>query len=251
MLRVLCGEAPKYLLDTAVTLFNIEHRNDWFNDPLVEEMIKDIDKTDHIADAVFKSPVLGTIPATSLSGGVKGLILILKSKQLNDYDAMRSCIFGNNCVKWLIKLSYLADFTIYMSHYLNFYYGGNYSKDFDGYHNTPVNAVGRDNEPLSTCGELMRYFEDNDTYENKCYPLQREIENARLMKSLKQCEDPAYLKYIHENHPYVIPMNDPYSIAYSKLAVKLDEAKTEEERAEIFKQMDELRRERLRKQRGN
>lgn len=234
MLKIICGEKPKYLLDTAVTLFNLEYNKDWFNDPLVKEMIKDIDKTEHIKDALFESPVLGTIPATTLSGGVKGLILILKSEQLDDYDAMRSSIFGDNCVKWLIKLSYLKDFTIYMSHYLDFYFGGNYSDDFDGFEHTPINAIGANNEPLSTCGEIMQYFIDNDTFEYKGDILQREMEEMRLREALKKCESPEYLEYIRKNHPYVIPMSDPYSIAYCKLAVKLDEATTESERMDII-----------------
>ena len=164
-MTVICGREPEYLLNTSRHLFKLESKQDWFNDSLVEEMVLDVDKTEHIRGAVFDSPVLGAITADQLSGGVKGLILILKSNKLKSYHAMRSSIFGDNCVKWLIKLSHICDFTIYMSHYLDFYFGGDYSQGFDGYRNTPIDAVGENGEVLTTCGDVMKYFEDNDISE--------------------------------------------------------------------------------------
>lgn len=43
---------------------------------LAKEMIFDIDKSTVLDSAVIRSPILGNIPPTSLSGGVKTLILI-------------------------------------------------------------------------------------------------------------------------------------------------------------------------------
>lgn len=238
MLKIICGDEPEHLLDTATTLFNLENKKDWFNDPLVEEMVRDVDKTEHIKDAIFESPVLGTILASELSGGVKGLILILKSKSLSDYTAMRSCIFGDNCIKWLIKLSYIADFTIYMSHFLDFYFGGDYSKDFDGYHNTPINAVGADGEVLPTCGAVMKYFEDNDTFEYEYTWIERKLEETRLQIVLDKCKDPNYVAELKKKHPYVTPMDDPFSIKFIELSEKLRTAKTEEERNVIIQELN-------------
>lgn len=240
MLKIMCGDEPKYMLNTATTLFDLENKNDWFDDPLVKEMILDIDKTEHIGDKVFKSPVLGTITSTDLSGGVKGLILILKSKQLKNYSAMRSSIFGDNCVKWLIKLSYLKDFTIYMSHFLDFYFGGDYSEEFDGYHHTPINAIGDDGTILSTCKDVMRYFEDNDTFEYEGDIFQREVEEMQLREVLDKYKDPAYVKEVRKLHPYVISMDHPYSVASGELTEKLREAKTSEERDVIIDQLKDL-----------
>ena len=45
-------------------------------DPLTQEMIKSVDKSDVFGGKVIDSPYLGLIPPTGLSGGVKTLILI-------------------------------------------------------------------------------------------------------------------------------------------------------------------------------
>lgn len=238
MLRILCGEEPENLLNTATHVFKLEFQNEWFNDPLVEEMVLDIDKTKHIKDSVFDSPVLDIISAPELSGGVKGLILILKSELLKSYSAMRSSIFGDNCVKWIIKLSYLTDFTIYMSHYLDFYFGGNYSEGFEGFESTPINAVGKNNEPLRTCGEIMQYFLDNDAFEYE-YSEHDTNEMNSLQKLSNRHQDIDSLK-VQKQPSYVIPMDHPYSIALGNLTDKLYLAKTDTERDAIVKEIRNL-----------
>lgn len=71
--------------------FNRIYKKDWFNSDLAEQMVLDIDDTEHIKDATFESPVLGTIPAQMLSGGVKALLMILNQDKIHTYS---STIFG-------------------------------------------------------------------------------------------------------------------------------------------------------------
>lgn len=46
----------------------------------VKEMIRAVDKSEVLSSHAIESPVLGIIPTTRLSGGVKALILIYKSQ---------------------------------------------------------------------------------------------------------------------------------------------------------------------------
>lgn len=45
------------------------------SDPVVKQMVLDIDNSEVISNGAIKSPVLGIISPTALSGGVKALIL--------------------------------------------------------------------------------------------------------------------------------------------------------------------------------
>lgn len=136
--------------------FDTGHRKEWFNDPLVEEIVRDVDKTIHVRDSVFESPVLGTISPHYLSGGTKALISILKSESIRNCAPFDSAMFGDNCVKWLAKLSFLVDFTIYMDTPLDFGMGGNiFDREF---RNTPICAQGEKGEQLKTCGRVWEYY---------------------------------------------------------------------------------------------
>lgn len=70
-------------------------------------MILDIDKSKVISDRAIDSPVLGVIPPTSLSGGVKTLILIdhITDKIFNASNC------GDNCAEWLLKIADKKDVT--------------------------------------------------------------------------------------------------------------------------------------------
>lgn len=96
--------------------FDLSYDTDWFENKYVLDMIKDIDNTELITDGIFKSEVLGNIPATELSTGVKGLILILLE---NDY-IFRSSYFGDNCSKWILDISKDKDIFIDINHFLGF-----------------------------------------------------------------------------------------------------------------------------------
>lgn len=81
MITVTCDTSSDRCLRCAGQVFDIHFENSWFDDPLVEQMILDIDETTHISGAAFDSPYLGIIPPQSLSHGVKSLIYILKAKK--------------------------------------------------------------------------------------------------------------------------------------------------------------------------
>lgn len=110
-------DTPKEdLLWYQLDAFDLSYDTDWFENKYVLDMIKDIDNTELITDGILKSEVLGNIPATELSTGVKGLILILLE---NDY-VFRSSYFGDNCSKWILDISKDKDIFIDINHFLGF-----------------------------------------------------------------------------------------------------------------------------------
>lgn len=75
--------------------------DEWLNDPLVKEMVLDIDRSKVLSPYCIQSPILGQIAPEYISGGVKALILLLK---VPDYyvDIM---VCGENCVKWFKEIA--------------------------------------------------------------------------------------------------------------------------------------------------
>lgn len=106
-------------LFTSSNYFDAVMDRSWFDDPTVEQMIFDIDKTKHIRGSVFESPMLGDISARELSGGVKGLILIYKLPQ--GARTFASGAFGDNCVEWLRRLSFMVDYDLCFTYPLRFF----------------------------------------------------------------------------------------------------------------------------------
>lgn len=89
---------------------------EWFQDPFVQEMIMDVDKSRYIAGGVIESSVLGPIPPEKLSGGVQTLIMIDKMPQ-KIFDAT-SC--GPNCAKWLIEIGKRKDVSVNLRYVMSF-----------------------------------------------------------------------------------------------------------------------------------
>ena len=73
MLKVFFGDMPEAVYNTAV-FFKNDYEDAWITDPLVMEMIRDVDHSEVMDSGVIDSPVMGKMPPTSLSGGVKTLI---------------------------------------------------------------------------------------------------------------------------------------------------------------------------------
>lgn len=105
----------------AKSYFDLNYLEEWFGDPLVQKMIQDIDRSEVLGPYCIQSPVLGQIPPTKLSGGVKALILLLKQPELEIYAT--SC--GDNCAKWIVEISKLHDIHIVLRHIMHF------DKDFE------------------------------------------------------------------------------------------------------------------------
>lgn len=82
------------IFNTSVYFKNV-YRDEWITAPLSVEMIAEVDKSKVIAGGVIDSPVLGKIPPTGLSGGVKTLMLI-ENRPDKVFNAT-NC--GDNCAK--------------------------------------------------------------------------------------------------------------------------------------------------------
>ena len=115
MLSIFYGEMKDAIYNTSL-YFKNTFRDEWLKDPLVIEMIKDVDNSEVLGNSAINSPVLGVIAPGTLSGGVKTLILIYKEP--NKIFNASTC--GDNCAKWLLKLGEIQDVTINLRHLMNF-----------------------------------------------------------------------------------------------------------------------------------
>lgn len=115
MLSIFYGDMPEAIFNTSVYFKNM-YEDEWITDSLAQKMILDIDKSKVLASGVIDSPVMGMIPATSLSGGVKTLIL-MKNEPEKVFNAS-AC--GDNCAKWILQLSKQQDITINLRHLMDF-----------------------------------------------------------------------------------------------------------------------------------
>ena len=115
MLSIFYGEMKEAIYNTSV-YFKNTFRNEWLENPLVIDMIKDVDNSEVLGNGAIKSPVLGVIAPNTLSGGVKTLVLIYKQPE----KVFNASNCGDNCAKWLLKLGDMMDITINLRHLMNF-----------------------------------------------------------------------------------------------------------------------------------
>ena len=115
MLNIFYGNMPEAIFNTAV-YFKNTYDDSWITDEFAKEMILDVDKSTVLGNAVIDSPVLGKISPLALSGGVKTLILI-KNEPNKVFNAS-PC--GDNCAKWLLKMSEDKEVTINLRHLMDF-----------------------------------------------------------------------------------------------------------------------------------
>ena len=116
MLSIYLGE-----LDDAIyhppTYFANRYEDEWITAPLSVDMIRNIDQSEVISSHLIDSPVLGPISVKELSGGVKTLILMAFDESGRIFNAS-AC--GDNCAKWIIKISESKDLTINLRHIMDF-----------------------------------------------------------------------------------------------------------------------------------
>ena len=115
MLHIYFGNMPDAVYNTAV-FFKNDYEDAWITDPLVKEMVQDVDHSSVIDSGVIDSPVLGKIPPLSLSGGVKTLILV----KFEPGKVFNASTCGDNCAKWLLKIAEDEDRTINLRHIMDF-----------------------------------------------------------------------------------------------------------------------------------
>ena len=115
MLNIFYGDMPEAVYNTA-SYFKFDYEDEWIIDPYVKNMILDVDKSVVLDSGVIDSPVLGKIPPTGLSGGVKTLILVRfeKDKVFN----VSTC--GDNCAKWLLDMTRQEERTVNLRHLMDF-----------------------------------------------------------------------------------------------------------------------------------
>lgn len=115
MLRIFFGDMPDAIYNTEIYFKNI-YDEEWFMDDFAKKVIKKVDKSEVIDVRAIKSPVLGIIPPTSLSGGVKTLLLI---KNCPD-KVFNASTCGDNCAKFILELAKEKDITINLRHIMDF-----------------------------------------------------------------------------------------------------------------------------------
>ena len=115
MLNIFYGDMKEEVYNTAA-YFKYDYEDNWITDPFVKKMIKDVDQSIVLDSGVIDSPVLGKIPPTGLSGGVKTLILVKFEK--NKIFNASTCV--DNCAKWLLKIAETEDRTINLRHLMKF-----------------------------------------------------------------------------------------------------------------------------------
>lgn len=101
---------------SAGIIFDAEYEEEWIEEDITREIIKDVDKSDVVSGSLIQSPVLGAIPPTYLSCGTKTLIMAAHDSS-RIYN-LTSC--GNNCAKWILKLSSNKDITMRLGNFMDF-----------------------------------------------------------------------------------------------------------------------------------
>ena len=115
MLNIFYGKMPEAIFNTVVYFKNV-YEDNWITDPFSKEMIFDVDHSVVLDGAVIDSPVLGKIAPTSLSGGVKTLILIYNEPQ----TVFNASACGDNCAKWILEIAKRQEITINLRHLMDF-----------------------------------------------------------------------------------------------------------------------------------
>ena len=115
MLHIIFGDCKDVIYNTSL-FFKNKYESEWLNEEQTKQMIMDIDKSKVLSDGAIESPVLGIIPPTNLSGGVKTLILIdhIQDKIFNASNC------GDNCASWLLKIAEQKDVTVNLRHIMDF-----------------------------------------------------------------------------------------------------------------------------------
>ena len=115
MLNIFYGNMKEAIYNTA-SYFKYDYEDDWITNPFVREMIADVDQSTVLDSGVIDSPVLGKIPPTGLSGGIKTLILV----KFESDKIFNASTCGDNCAKWLLKIAETEDRTINLRHLMRF-----------------------------------------------------------------------------------------------------------------------------------
>ena len=115
MLHIRFGKIKDVVYNTSL-FFKHQYDPKWLEDEEVQQMITDIDKSKVLGSHAIESPVMGIIPPTSLSGGVKTLILIKEMPE----QLFNASNCGDNCAGWLLRIGEEQDVTVNLRHIMDF-----------------------------------------------------------------------------------------------------------------------------------
>ena len=115
MLNIYFGDMPEAIYNTEI-YFKNTYQEDWITDDFAREIIKGVDRSEVLDKQLIKSPVLGMIPPTLLSGGTKTLLLIKNCPDM----VFNASTCGDNCAKYILKLAKERDVTINLHHIMRF-----------------------------------------------------------------------------------------------------------------------------------
>lgn len=115
MLHIRFGKIKDVIYNTSL-FFKNQYDSKWLEDEDVQDMITDIDKSKVLSSHAIDSPVMGIVPPTSLSGGVKTLILIKKMPE----KLFNASNCGDNCAEWLLRIGESQEVTVNLRHIMDF-----------------------------------------------------------------------------------------------------------------------------------
>mgnify|MGYP004535465157 FL=1 len=116
MLNIYLGNMEEAIYYPPV-YFDNRYEDEWLTEKLAVAMIRDVDHSEVISPHLIESPVLGPISPKQISGGVKTLLLVAFDSGDKVFNAS-AC--GDNCAKWILKISQTKDLTINLRHIMNF-----------------------------------------------------------------------------------------------------------------------------------
>lgn len=132
-------------------IFDVIYKPSWIMSDFSRRVIKEIDKCEVIDRNLIKSPVLGMIPPSRLSGGSKVLMVMRFSDTIVSLDSM-----GANCYKFLKEICDIKDVITCASNYYSLFLNGGF---------TAIRII-NSNRVVT---EPIEMFHDYNTYIGKAY----------------------------------------------------------------------------------
>lgn len=111
-------DGPKGLdyIYSAGIIFEAEYESEWIEEPIISDMILDVDKSKVVSGNIIDNPILGMITPLQISGGVKALIMA--SHDSSRIYNLSSC--GDNCSKWALRLAKDTDIVMRLGYIMKF-----------------------------------------------------------------------------------------------------------------------------------
>lgn len=102
---------PEHLDRSPGLYFDNRYSPEWFNDPVVQDIVQDVDGIKIVGPYLAIDPILGAIPPTQISNGAKALILALKMDRL-----IYGAVCEDHCLEWFNKIGQIKNVWVYVSY---------------------------------------------------------------------------------------------------------------------------------------